>query len=115
MEATGSFVNMMMDRSKSLTPVVGMGVTELCWTDRHAHTIIEVKSSTRIVVQRDKATRTDKNGMSEDQTYTFERNPDGVTHVLSLRKNGRWIRVGDSMGGCTWSPGHRSEYYDFSL
>ncbi len=98
------------------TPQVGDGATSCGWTDRHAGTIIEVLNDKTVVWQRDKAIRTDDNGMSDAQAYRYERDPDGVTMQFSLRKNGRWIARGGTMkGGTILSIGVRMEYYDYSF
>ena len=107
---------MLMDRAAPKAPEVGEGVTELMWSDRHAFTIIRVESPRRIVVQQDKAARTDHNGMSESQDYSFAPNPEGATAILTLRKNGRWIRNGTpAKGGTCWLVGTHREYHDFSF
>lgn len=113
---TGSFINNLMQDSKHATPEVGMGVTMLSWTDRHPATIIEVsKSGKKITIQEDSWTRTDNNGMSDAQSYTFERDPNGYTAEYSLRKNGRWVAVGSPQNGSSLLVGHRSKYYDYSF
>jgi len=113
---TGSFINNLMQDSKHAAPEVGMGVTMLSWTDRHPATIIEVsKSGKKITIQEDSWTRTDSNGMSDAQSYTFERNPNGYTAEYSLRKNGRWVVVGSPQNGSSLLVGHRSKYYDYSF
>ncbi len=95
------------------TPVEGMGVTLGVGSDRYPWTVSAVLGLKRIVVQRDQYRRTDKNGMSESQTYEFTRDPDGSTRTLTLRKNGRWVEVGESMnGGGSWGVGHRDAYQD---
>lgn len=110
----GSLNNAIAARSTigAPTPEVGMGATQLCWTDRHAYTVVEVKSPKRIVVQADKAIRVDSNGMSESQKYEFVPQPDAPKVTLTLRKNGQWKPVG---GGNTFAIGYRSEYHDFSF
>jgi len=51
-------------------PTVGMGVTMLSWSDRHAGTIVEVNMKKRyIAITEDDATRIDNNGISEGQQY----------------------------------------------
>jgi hypothetical protein len=114
---TGSFINNLYQEAiNTPTPEVGMGATLLSWTDRKAATIIEVsKSGKKITVQPDKATRTDSNGMSESQSYTYEPNPKAYTTEYSLRQNGRWVRVGDSMTGSSLIVGLRDEHYDYSF
>lgn len=112
---TGSLVNHVMAGSKDAEPTVGMGVTFLMWTDRHAGTIVEVGKGT-VVVQRDKPVRTDSNGMSESQSYEFEPQPDAKKEVFTLRKNGAWVLKGDAMkNGQRIAIGYREEYYDFSF
>lgn len=108
----GSFVNQVMAQSKNPTPVVGMGATHCAYSDRHPYTVIEVSKSGRVVtLQEDTAIRTDKNGMSESQTYEFTPNPKGAIRKASLRKNGQWVEVN---GSDKFSLGHRSAYYDYS-
>ena len=114
---TGSFFNNLMQDSKHPTPEVGMGATKLSWTDRTAGTIVAVSNSgKKLSWRRDKVTRTDNNGMSESQTYTYDTSSaEGFDVEYSLRKNGRWVKVGSSMSGPALGLGHRSEYYDYSF
>lgn len=112
----GSFQNRMMENSKQPEPVVGMGVTRCGYSDRHPYTVIEIKSLRCIVVQADKATRIDNNGMSESQDYNIEPDPNGTTEVLTLRTNGRWKTKGESKdGGTGWMLGCRTRYHDHSF
>lgn len=100
---------------KTITPEVGMGATLCMWSDQRPCTVLSVSGKT-IVVQEDHATRTDKNGMSEDQTYTYAPNPDGETLTFTLRKNGRWVQKGSTLEhGISLSLGHREKYHEFSL
>ena len=105
---TNSLVNMMMSGSNK-TPTVGMGATELMWTDRHAYTVVKVCTPRKVMVRRDTATRTDKNGWSEDQTYTFEPGKEGYDEAVTLRKDGKWR---GSNGGSLFTLGRRDEYSD---
>lgn len=112
---TGSLINHIMSRTGNITPEVGMGCTILGWTDRHPGTIVEVsKNGKRIGVQGDIAVRTDNNGMSENQTYEFQRNPDAGVHYYSLRKSGKWVKVGTS-GTSDLVIGKRDKYYDYTF
>ena len=112
----GNLINRIQEQCQMPEPEVGMGATELCYSDRHACTIIEVISPTRIVVQEDKATRTDNNGMSDAQEYAYEPNPNGRRTEVTRRKNGRWIAKGESLKeGTAFALGHRDEHYDFSF
>lgn len=99
--------------TKPSIPEVGMGATEVCWSDRHPYTVIEVsKSRKRCKVQADKAIRKDKNGMSDAQEYEYERDPEGAIRELSIRGDGKWKEV-----GCTqvFLIGVREKYYDYSF
>lgn len=102
----------------SEAPEIGKGATIWYYSDSHATTIIAVsKSGREITVQEDKAIRTDKNGMSDSQSYTYEPNPNGRVSRFSLRKNGKWIPVGESMVsyGTSLTIGIRHEYYDYGF
>lgn len=113
METASLISSMMVSSRESLFPFVGMGATEICWTDRHAYSVIEVsKNGRRVKAQRNKVTRTDTNGMSESQAYQFEPDPTATVLTLSLRKDGRWRRVADTQ---LFALGHRSEYHDYSF
>lgn len=114
---TGSLINHLMSGSRDAPPEVGMGATVLMWTDRHAATIVEVVSPTKIRVREDKAIRTDSNGMSESQSYRYEPGPETcVPRTFTLRKNGAWVRLGEPMkGGLRLAVGHRSTYHDYSF
>lgn len=110
-------MNQMMADSKQIKPEVGMGATELLWTDRHAYTITSVNATgTVIELQRDRAIRTDTNGMSECQVYTYEPNTNASVQTVTLRKNGQWVTKGQSIkNGTKWLIGFRKEYRDFSF
>jgi hypothetical protein len=108
---TGSVVNhLLSDTQGEPEAVVGMGATILMWTDRHAATIVKV-TRTQVHVRRDKATRTDKNGMSESQEYTYEADPTATVEIFRKTKRG-WRATG---GGKGLRIGDRREYHDFSF
>lgn len=120
----GSFQNRMYE---SMTigapePVVGMGATITCYTDRHAATVKSWDGKI-LVVTRDQVKRVDDNGMSESQTYEYTTNFDEVEYHHRRAKNGRWERVYFNNETKRWKKvgsgglilGFRSEYYDFSF
>lgn len=112
MSNVGSLINQIMDQDSNLTsstPEVGMGATHILWTDRNAYTIIEVRTPRKLIVQRDKATRTDSHGMSASQSYEFEPDPEGEVKTIRLTKSGWKTKHGEK-----FVIGHRSEYYDYS-
>lgn len=119
---TNSLVNGLMVGGKQKVPELGMGATILMWTDRHAATVTAIVKRDKhgypemIEIKEDVSHRTDKNGMSESQEYAFEANPEARARLFSLRKNGRWIEVGQAMkGGQAIAIGFRDEYHDYSF
>lgn len=94
-------------------PEIGMGATLHIGSDRVPATVVQIThNNKRIVLQEDIATRTDSNGMSESQSYTYKNDPNGSLWYASKRKDGRWRVSGGSM---PVSLGVRSYYYDFSF
>ena len=88
---------------------VGDGVTIHLWTDAHAATIIRRTKST-IWARRDRAIRTDDNGMSESQDYRFEPNEYGYVYECHWSpKRKCFLYMGKPLGV------GRHEYYDFSF
>lgn len=115
LNGTNSLINGLMGSAKQPEPEVGMGATRLMWTDRVPCTVIEVRGKV-VTVQEDRAERTDNRGQSESQEYAYSRNPEGRTHRYSQRKNGAWVREGDTLrGGERLLLGVREKYYDPSF
>jgi len=118
---TASVNNWMMSGTKGQPePAVGMGLTVLRWTDREAGTITRVerfKTGPRAGQVRafwfksDKAIRTDSNGMSESQDYTYEPDADAKERQARQKKNGAWREVGSSQIAL----GYRRAYHDYSF
>lgn len=107
---TGSAINWIMSGAAvPETPAIGMGATILCWTDRHAGTIVKV-TPTQIHVQHDSAKRIDTNGMSECQDYEYTPNPKAPIEVFRRTKRGYRNASGNAL-----LIGKRDEYYDFSF
>lgn len=109
----GSLQNAIGNQTRSLKPEVGMGVTEIMYSDRHPYTVTKVISDSKIEVKGDIATRIDKNGCCETQEYTYETDENSPAITLRLNKYGRWKRQGEA-GGSTYLIGKREEYYDFT-
>lgn len=97
---------------EAVKPAVGMGATKLYYSDRAAYTIVRVSPSGKTFwMKRDKATRTDSNGMSESQTYTYESLPDIMPEeAVRLCKDGRWRSQGTPV-----HVGDRREYHDYGF
>ncbi len=105
---TGSLVNYVMTMSKDV-PVVGIGATECMYTDRKAGTVVEV-GTRHVMFQEDVSKRTDKNGMSEVQSYEYSRNPEAPKRMFRLTIKGY---VSDT-GSCL-AIGYRNTYHDYSF
>lgn len=110
----GSLINQIMDNSwQSLEPAVGMGATLVCWSDRHAGTIVDVsRTGYRVVWQRDRATRLDSNGMSDSQRYAYSPEPASARETFTRRKDGSYRLVGTKQRLLL---GVRDEHYDYSF
>ncbi|HHA5789787.1 TPA: hypothetical protein ACOBID_001828 [Enterococcus faecium] len=106
MKLQGSLQNRMMEgKATSKEIVVGMGATELLYTDRNPFTVIEVKSKNRIVVQEDDAIN---KATFPDQEWEYSRNPEGQTFELIKTKNGWKVLKKD----IRFYIGNREKYYD---
>src|SRR6187549_2505121 len=71
---TGSLTNWMLAGGSTNNPKVGEGATEYGWTDRYAYWVTWVSEDGKACkLIRAKAVRTDGNGMSESQSYRYER------------------------------------------
>ena len=127
----GSVQNRISAECEMPKPEVGMGVTELLWSDRDPWEVIEVVNDKKIRIRELGYERTDNDGISEHQEYEFFPNPDGDVKTLVLR-NGKWRDlkkeyVNDANGkqvlvetrrlgrGSQWLIGRAERYYDFSF
>jgi hypothetical protein len=122
---TASLFNHLMANTSVKDIVVGeTGATLLSWTDRKAATVVDLFTKgkyTYVTVQRDNAERSDNNGMSDAQSYTYTRNPNGCKETFRITdkgfvkvyvsENGRFKKAG--VGGLAL--GVRREHYDFSF
>ena len=71
--SAGGFFNQLMSHNASV-PVVGEGATELMYSDRHAYEVLEVNEKEKTcVIQRYAPERTDNLGMSDSQSYKYEK------------------------------------------
>lgn len=114
----GSLTNRLAERTRGLKPEIGMGVTQLLWSDRNPYEIIAVKDDRHITIRELDWNRLDNRGMSECQDYEYISNPNNRTYNLYKNNKGKWvIRVGrngvDNSYG--WYIGRAERYYDFSF
>lgn len=92
---------------------VGDGVTITLYSDSHACTVIKRTPKT-LWAQRDKAFRTDHNGMSDCQEYAYESDPHGHIYKCYWSDKYGCFIYGGSKDGKAVSTG-RHEYYDYSF
>ena len=117
---TGSLVNHVYTSGVAQMPPIGAGATLCSWSDRRAGTVFAIHKGNIVEVREDKTTRTDSNGMSEQQTYSYKTDVNGTRRYFRLRKgkfetvykgdSGRWLKTG---GGVIF--GLRDAYHDFSF
>lgn len=91
MKLEGSLQNRMMEgRTTNKEIVVGMGATELLYTDRNPYTVIEVKSKNRILVQADGAIN---KATFPDQEWEYSRNPEGqILELIKTKMDGKCLK-----------------------
>lgn len=95
----------------AVAPEVGMGATLIVGSDRYPYTVVAVKSEVSCTIQEDKATRLDKRGMSEDQEWYYEPNPEGQKVEARYYPGQACWRA----SGTHLYMGSRRRYYDFSF
>ena len=111
----GSLDNRLLENAAMPTPVVGMGATEICYSDRHPFEIIEVKDARHITVRALDWKRVDDNGMSDSQEYEYISNPNNHTANLFLTKQGKWREryPAGNLGCNCFYIGEAERYYDY--
>jgi len=114
---TGSLVNYVYS-SGNVMPEVGMGATLLMWSDRMPYTIHKVEGK-KIWASPDNYKRIDDNGpYTESQDYEYSNpneNKPEKWEIFRLRKNGRWVKVGQSLKSTPLHIGKREAYIDPSF
>lgn len=98
-----------MKKKQRISPTAGMGATLLWWSDRHAYTVVRVSESGKTFwMQRDKAKRTDSNGRSNCQSYSYTRLTTGSERRVKYSNAKKcWMS-----GGQKVILGSRDEYHD---
>lgn len=110
----GNVINRVLEtRAPKATPVIGMGVTEYCWSDRHAYEVIEVIDNRHILIR---ALGSRLIGDWLDQEYEYFSDPEGRVRKLFLTNKGVWReRIGRSLGCNRFGLGSACEYRDPSF
>ena len=87
-KTTGSLFNYLMGNNDTL-PEVGKGATILHWTDRSAYEVIEVSDNKlECTIQRYDPERVDGLGMSDSQSYKYEKLTEEKMHLVW--RQGAW-------------------------
>lgn len=72
----GNVIHSSMQNILPPTIEVGMGATQLMWSDRYPYTVTKIMSKNKIQVQEDTYT------MKADGSYEIKPNPDGEVKIL---------------------------------
>lgn len=109
----GSLQNRLMEDSAMPKPEVGMGVTEMLWSDRSPYEIVEVKDDRHVLIRALDYKRIDNNGFSECQEYEYYPNENNPVTMIFLTKKGEWReRIGRRLGSTRFVIGFAEKYYD---
>jgi hypothetical protein len=97
-------------------PVVGNGAHISNGVDTHSVTISSVSANGKtVVVQRDDV-KPAEGAKPYSNDWEITPNPNNPTTCFTLRKNGRWVQVGDSLD--SWAVLHlsgRRYYYSYEF
>lgn len=96
-----------------MNPEIGMGATIVIGTDCRPATIIFISlNKKKILLQEDKCLRLDSNGMDENQSYSYESDPNGTKYFAYLHKNNLYYL---SRAKQKIILNYRRRYYDYSF
>lgn len=116
----GSLINMMIDNDYHDGQIkIGAGVTELCWSDRHAYFIKDIIKNkkgevTQLVLEGAwlKGIGCGYFEVSKDQKEGFFQ--DRGERIIKKTRKGNWTSDGTEKG-TKFRIGHADEYYDISF
>ena len=100
---------------------IGTLATIYSYSDRHAYEVVKVINQKHIFIRRLKAIRTDKNGMSDSQSYRFEQNLKQPIIELKFTYNHWRIILTNKLTNKKYTKktnisfGVADEYYDYSF
>lgn len=99
---------------KHLMPEVGMGATEILWSDRRAKTVVEVINFNKIVVRENEVECLDYYAGNYKILDELSKMP---SEIFTRRKSGRWVEMGqpDKYGSVYLILGYRAHYIDPSF
>ena len=94
---------------KEIQPFVGMGATEILYSDKNPYTVIEVISKNKIKVQEDEAINIAKEFYSQE--WDIKRDTNGCIKTLIKTKKGWKVFKGTTR----FILGVRKKYFDYSF
>jgi hypothetical protein len=99
---------------KHLMPEVGMGATEILWSDRRAKTIVKVLTPNKIVVRENCTECID---YYKGEYKILDELSDMHEEIFTRRKSGSWVEMGqpDKFGSVYLILGYRRHYIDPSF
>lgn len=99
--------------SETITPEVGMECTICFYSDSRPAKVSRIISPKRIEVKELSYKCIKGSAQDGSAEYEYFDDPNGAERIFSLRKNGKWIIVGNSTkDGIKLSLGHAHYYYD---
>lgn len=99
---------------KRLMPEVGMGATEILFSDRRAKTVVKVLTPNKVVVRENCTECID---YYKGDYKILDELSNMHEEVFTRRKSGRWVEMGqpDKHGSVFLVLGHRAHYIDPSF
>lgn len=99
---------------KRLMPEVGMGATEILWSDRRAKTVVKVLTPNKVVVRENCTECID---YYKSDYKILDELSNMPSEIFTRRKSGRWVEMGqpDKYGSVYLILGHRTHYIDPSF
>lgn len=96
---------------KNLMPEVGMGATEVLWSDRRAKTIVKVLTPNKVIVRENEVRCIDYYKGDYEILDELSNMPE---ETFTRRKSGRWVELGqpDKFGSVFLVIGSRNHYID---
>ena len=106
----GNLTNRLMENTSSTEPKIGMGATELMYSDREPWEIIDIKynrkGEARQLVLRHMSSKAKPGAEFGHQDWIIEPDPNGEVRVIKRKRNGTWG---------SFLIGHVEKYYDWSF
>lgn len=104
---------------KEPEPAVGMGATEICWTDRHPYRITRIQNGKKgekpILFLRRIKVEADPTARIGEQKWIYGEEIGGEEMVKFRKSRSAWYFKNGRIWGSRVLIGHAEEYYDWSF